>query len=47
MVRVGIDCGFPLKALITYQACQEMELREQMEVTALLKAPAIRLISRE
>jgi molybdate transport system ATP-binding protein len=47
MVRVGIDCGFPLKALVTYQACEEMELRDGMEVTALVKAPAIRLIPRE
>jgi molybdate transport system ATP-binding protein len=47
MVRVGIDCGFPLKALVTYQACEDMELRDGMEVTALVKAPAIRLIPRE
>ncbi len=47
MVRVGIDCGFPLKALVTYQACEDMGLRDEMEVTALVKAPAIRLISRE
>jgi molybdate transport system ATP-binding protein len=45
LVRVGIDCGFPLKALITYQACEDMALSEQTEVTALIKAPAIRLIS--
>jgi molybdate transport system ATP-binding protein len=47
MARVGIDCGFPLKALVTYQACEDMGLRDEMEVTALVKAPAIRLISRE
>src|SRR5262249_21210079 len=47
MVRVHIDCGFPLKALVTYQACEEMGLRDGMEVTALVKATAIRLISRE
>jgi len=47
MVRVGIDCGFPLKALVTYQACEDMGLRDGMEVTALVKAPAIRLIPRE
>ena len=45
MVRVGIDCGFLLKALITYQACSDMGLHEQLQVTALLKAPAVRLIS--
>ena len=47
MVRVGIDCGFPLKALVTYQACEDMGLGDGMEVTALVKAPAIRLIPRE
>jgi molybdate transport system ATP-binding protein len=47
MVRVGIDCGFSLKALVTHQACEEMGLRDGMEVTALVKAPAIRLIPRE
>jgi len=47
MVRVGIDCGFPLKALVTYQAFEDMGLCDGMEVTALVKAPAIRLIPRE
>jgi molybdate transport system ATP-binding protein len=47
MVRVNLDCGFPLKALITNQACQDMGLREQDEIVALIKAPAIHLIARE
>jgi molybdate transport system ATP-binding protein len=47
IVRVGIDCGFLLKAVITYQACEDMGLIEQTEVTALIKAAAIRLISWE
>jgi molybdate transport system ATP-binding protein len=47
MVRVGIDCGFPLKALVTHQSCEDMGLRDGMEVTALVKAPAVRLIPRE
>ena len=47
MVRVGIDCGFSLKALITCQACEDLDLSEGTEVTALLKAPAIRVISPE
>jgi molybdate transport system ATP-binding protein len=46
MVRVNVNCGFLLKALVTNQACQEMELREGQRVTALLKAPAIHLVSR-
>ena len=45
MVRVSLDCGFPLKALVTYQACQSMGLRERDEIVALAKAPAIHLIA--
>jgi molybdate transport system ATP-binding protein len=46
MMRVMLDCGFPLKALVTKQACQEMRLQEGDEVVALLKAGAIHLVSR-
>ena len=45
-VRVSLDCGFPLKALVTNQACRELVLREGEHVTALLKAPAIHLVPR-
>jgi molybdate transport system ATP-binding protein len=47
LVRVSLDCGFPLTALITNQACHALDLREGDQVTALVKAPAIRLIARE
>ena len=47
MVRVSLDCGFSLKALVTNQACQELVLREGEHVTALLKAPAIHLVPRD
>jgi molybdate transport system ATP-binding protein len=47
MVRVSLDCGFPLKALVTNQACQELALREGEQVIALLKAPAIHLVPRD
>ena len=46
MVRVSLDCGFPLKALVTNQACQELVLCEGEHVIALLKAPAIHLVPR-
>jgi len=46
IVRVNLDCGFPLKALITNQACQNMRLQEQGEVVALIKATAIHVITR-
>jgi molybdate transport system ATP-binding protein len=47
MMRISLDCGFPLTALITNQACQMLELREGDEVMALVKAPAIQFIARD
>jgi molybdate transport system ATP-binding protein len=44
MVRVDLDCGFPLMALVTKQGCEEMALREGARVHALIKAPHIHLI---
>jgi molybdate transport system ATP-binding protein len=46
MIRLGLDCGFPLAALVTRQACEELGLREGERVTALIKAPAIHLVPR-
>jgi molybdate transport system ATP-binding protein len=46
LMRVRLDCGFPLLALITQQSCAEMGLRPGEAVTALIKAPAIHLIPR-
>jgi len=47
MMRVNLDCGFPLKALVTHQAYQNMNLRERDEIVAVIKAPAIHLIARD
>jgi molybdate transport system ATP-binding protein len=47
MMRVNLDCGFPLKALVTNQAYQNMGLRERDEIVAVIKAPAIHLIARD
>ncbi len=46
LVRLTIDCGFSLTALITRQASAELKLREGLRVTALVKATAIHLVSR-
>src|SRR5262249_58024316 len=46
MMRVMVDCGFPLKALVTKQACEEMHLQKGDEVQALLKAASIHLVPR-
>ena len=46
LVRVELDCGFPLLALLTKQGCAELSLREGTAVRALVKAPQIHLIPR-
>jgi molybdate transport system ATP-binding protein len=46
LVRLGLDCGFPLTALVTRPALDELELRVGEMVFAVLKAPAVHLVSR-
>ena len=47
LVRVQLDCGFPMTALVTRPAWEELGLREGSRVLALVKAPAIHLIPRD
>jgi molybdate transport system ATP-binding protein len=47
LVRVSLDCGFELTALITRPACDELQLQVGDRVTANVKAPAIHLIPRD
>ncbi len=44
MMRIDLDCGFPLAALLTKQACEELELDKSLQVLALIKAPNVHLI---
>jgi tungstate transport system ATP-binding protein len=44
-VRVTVDCGFPLVALVTRASADEMGLAESTEVTAVFKASAAHLIA--
>jgi len=44
LVRVDLDCGFPLTALLTESAREELALREGTEVLALIKASQVHLI---
>lgn len=44
--RVTIDCGFPLAALITRQAREEMVLAPGGEVVAAVKATAVHIVPR-
>ena len=46
LVRVDLDCGFPLKALLTPQAAAEMKLQPRAAVGLLIKAPQVHLIPR-
>lgn len=45
-VRVTLDCGFPLVALVTRRSAQELGLAPGQEVVASFKASAIHLIQR-
>ena len=46
MVQVMIDCGFPLAALVTRGALEDLTLRVGSKVTAAMKAGAVHLIAR-
>jgi len=46
LVRVEVDCGFSVMALITRASAQEMQLKDGMDVTASFKATAVHLIPR-
>jgi molybdate transport system ATP-binding protein len=45
-VRIELDCGFPLIALLTRQACSDLDLKENDRLVALVKAPHVQLVSR-
>jgi molybdate transport system ATP-binding protein len=44
LVRLSLDCGFPLESLVTRQACADLHLAEGDQVCAILKAAAVHLI---
>jgi len=46
LMRLELDCGFPLAALLTRQACEELALKAGDAVVALVKAPNVHLIPR-
>jgi hypothetical protein len=43
LMRIDLDCGFALKALLTRQSCAELQLQPGSHVTALIKAPQAHL----
>lgn len=44
LLRVELDAGFPLAALVTRTAAEELELRPGQQIHACIKAPAVHLI---
>jgi len=44
LLRVNLDCGFPVAALLTRPAGEELALQVGMQLTALVKAPQVHLI---
>jgi molybdate transport system ATP-binding protein len=46
LTRVRLDCGLPLVALVTRHSAQRLGLAPGASVTALIKAPSIRLVPR-
>jgi tungstate transport system ATP-binding protein len=46
LVRVVVDCGFSLSALVTRASAEELNLNEGQPVTAAFKASAVHLIPR-
>jgi molybdate transport system ATP-binding protein len=46
LMRVELDCGFPLAALLTKQSTEEMKLMPDDRVTAQMKAQHVHLIAR-
>jgi len=46
ILRIALDCGFPLSAFLTRQAVEELALHPNDRVLALVKAPNVHLIPR-
>jgi molybdate transport system ATP-binding protein len=44
LMRVSLDCGFSLTALLTRPACEELAVHEGVRLVALVKAPQVHLI---
>jgi molybdopterin-binding protein len=46
LVRVGIDCGFSLSAVVTRSAVDDLHLRAGVSIAASIKAGAVHLVPR-
>ncbi len=46
LVKVGLDCGFPLSAIVTRSAVEDLHLSRGLPVIASMKAGAVHLVPR-
>jgi len=46
LVRIQLDCGFLLRASLTRQSCQDLDIRPGSPIDAIIKAPNVHLIPR-
>lgn len=46
LVRVVLDCGFPLAALVTRSSCAELAIGSGAQLTAFVKSPSVHLVPR-
>ena len=44
LMRIDLDCGFPLVAMLTRQACEELTVNPGARLMAMIKAPQVHLI---
>jgi len=47
LARIVLDCGFALAAMVTRQACRDLDIREGEKLTAFVKSPSVHLIGRD
>ncbi len=47
LMRIKVDCGFPLVVLVMKQSAEEMELRKEKQVFVSFKATAVHVIKSE
>ena len=46
LVRIELDCGFFLRATLTRQSCEELDIKAGTPIEAMIKAPNVHLIPR-
>ena len=46
LTQIKVDVGFPLICSVTRQAVDELRLKPQDQIVAVIKAPAVRLLPR-